>query len=305
MKLIATAESLQQGKDLLDAGADLVMVGEERYGLRLGGYLTWDEMAELSAYAHDQGKKMIIAAQAILHNDKIKQARDFLTKVKQSQADLLMVGDTGLIQILKEDAYRMPYIYDASVLTTSAGQVNFWAQFGAVGALVAREVPLVELEMMADQAEIPLMVQVYGASCIHQSGRMLLDNYFSYIDQDMDSHQQDELYLSAPGQEDQHYSILQDDHGSHVFANYDLNLMAYLPQLHALKVHHWFLDGVFCPDQKLVEILSLFVQARAAIENGQWTAELADDLTADLKTIHPAHRDLSTGFFLYDKNTVK
>ncbi|MCW1040868.1 U32 family peptidase, partial [Streptococcus anginosus] len=78
--------------------------------------------AEMIRITHQAGKEVIVAANAILHNDKIDRARDYLTAVKGMGADLLMVGDTGLIQILKEEAYRMPYIYDASVLVTSPGQ---------------------------------------------------------------------------------------------------------------------------------------------------------------------------------------
>ncbi len=305
IELIATAESLKQGKDLLDAGADAVLAGEEDYGLRLAGYLTDEELSQLADYAHQQGKKLIVAAQAILHNDKINRARDYLSRMKETGADLLMVGDTGLIQILKEEAYQMPYIYDASVLTTSAGQVNFWAKYGAVGAMVAREVPLVELEEMAQLAEIPLVMQVYGASCIHQSGRMLLDNYFSYVGKDREDVPSDELFLSSPGEDDTHYSILQDDHGSHVFANNDLNLMEYLPDLLNLHIHQWYLDGVFCHGQKLVDMVNIFDRARQALENDQWTSELAAELSQEVADHHPENRELSTGFFLFDKDTVR
>ena len=114
IELIATTESLEQGKLLLEAGADQLIVGEEVFGLRVPGYLSDDEIGELVAIAHQMGKQVIVAANAILHNDKIEQARPFLKRMKALKVDKLMVGDTGLIQIMKDPDYYIPYIYDAS-----------------------------------------------------------------------------------------------------------------------------------------------------------------------------------------------
>lgn len=305
IKLIATAESLSQGQALLEAGVDYLVIGESSYGLRLPGYFDREEMAEMIRITHQAGKEVIVAANAILHNDKIDRARDYLSQVKAMDADLLMVGDTGLIQILKEEAYRMPYIYDASVLVTSPGQVNFWAQYGAVGALVAREVPYVELTEMARDAKIPLMVQTYGASCIHQSGRMLLDNYFNFVGKDKTEVAEHELFLSEPKKDETHYSIYEDDHGTHIFANNDLDLMMYLNDLQKAGIQRWYADGIYCPGQAFVEINRLFAQARDAIEAGQWNDAYALQLDQKVRELHPDNRELSTGFFLFDKDTVQ
>lgn len=303
--LIATAESLNQGKQLVDVGVDKVVIGEEKYGLRLAGYFTFNEMEEMVNYAHDKGAEVIVAANAILHNEKINSARDFLKQVKMTGADLLMVGDTGLIQILKEEEYRMPFIHDNSVLNTSAGQVNFWAKYGSVASLMAREVPYVELIDVAKQAEAGLIVQTYGASCIHQSGRMLLDNYFSYIGKDLDEVDEHELFLSQPGMEDTHFSIYQDDHGTHIFANHDIGLMRHLHELEEIGIDYWYNDGIYCPGDNFVEINRLFVQAREAVVAEDWDDQQAEVLQAEVEALHPVNRDLSTGFFLYDRDTVR
>ena len=305
IELIATTESLEQGKLLLEAGADQLIVGEEVFGLRVPGYLSDDEIGELVAIAHQMGKQVIVAANAILHNDKIEQARPFLKRMKALKVDKLMVGDTGLIQIMKDPDYYIPYIYDASVLVTSHGQINFWKKYGAVAALIAREVPYVELDLLVPKAELPVVTQVYGAQCIHQSRRELLNNYFNYIEKDALNFEDRHLFLSEPGKDDTHYAIYQDSHGTHVFANKDLNLMVQLPMLADIHADNWYLDGLYTPGQAFVEVVTVFHQARTLIENNEATPELLAQLNEQIITHHPENRETDTGFFLYSADKVR
>ncbi|WP_313793097.1 peptidase U32 family protein [Fundicoccus culcitae] len=247
----------------------------------------------------------MVAANAILHNDKIAQARPFLKRMKALGADQLLVGDTGLIQIMKDPEYALPYIYDASVLVTSSSQINFWAKYGAVAAVVAREVPFVELEVLAQEITIPAWVQVYGAQCIHQSGRPLLENYAKYVGKVPTDLSERHLYLSEPDKPDTHYSIFSDSHGTHVFANNDVNLMEQLEDLHGIGLDKWYLDGLFAEGDDFVEIVGAFDKARRLIEAGEWGTEVAADLAAAVEAAHPAQRGLDTGFFLYPADKVK
>ena len=305
MKIITTASDPSQAQALLDAGVDALIIGEERYGLRLGGYFTLDEMKATIAAAKQAGKQVFIAMNAILHNDKIATARPFLKKIKALQPTGLVVGDTGLIQILKEEEYQLPYLYDASVLVTSPGQVNFWAQYGAIGAIVAREVPLEELTDMAQVAKIPLAVQVYGASCIHQSARPLLTKYFKEVGKDPAELAEHELFLSEPKAKETHYSIFEDEHGTHIFANNDLNLIMYVQKLADLGIGYWYLDGLYTPGQPFVAIAQRFVQARDEILGDSWQDAKALKLDEEIHQLHPKNRELSTGFFLYDRDDVQ
>lgn len=305
MKLIATAESVEQAKKLIDLGIDQVVIGEERFGLRLPGYFTFDQMKDVTDYAHQAGKEVIIAMHAILHNEQIKQARPFLETLKTIGPDRLMVGDTGLIQILKDPSVSFPFLYNASVLVTSAGQVNFWSRFGADSALVASEVPFVELEQMVDIAQIPLVYQVYGPTCIHQSRRKLLENYFNYIQKDANELTDRQLFLSEPNKEETHYAIYTDQHGTHIFANNDLNLIEYLPQLAAIGQKTWYLDGLFTPSQEFLQIANQFIRVKELIERDQVTKQGLRLHSEAVNYYHTDNRELDTGFFLYEADHVQ
>ena len=104
-------------------------------------------------------------------------------------------------------------------------------QKGAIGAVLAREVPFGEMTVLAPQLTIPAEVLVYGATCIHQSKRPLLQNYYNYTQQEDEKSRERGLFLSEPKKEDTHYSIYEDSHGTHIFANNDINLMNELQSL--------------------------------------------------------------------------
>ncbi|MBG9980615.1 U32 family peptidase [Facklamia sp. DSM 111018] len=305
IKLIATAESIEQAKCLIDIGIDEIIIGEEIFGLRLPGYFTIEEMEEINDYALKNDKHVIVAMNAILHNDKIAQAKPFLKMIKNIGIQEIIVGDTGLIQILKDPNYALPYLYDAAVLVTSAGQVNFWAKYGAKRALIANEVPFVELKDISPLAQLPLVYQVYGASCIHQSKRQLLKNYFNYIGKESQEVTDRQLFLSEPNKEDTHYSIYTDSHGTHIFANKDLNLLAYLEDLNRIDVQNWYIDGLFNQGRNFIEIADSFVKARNHILEGTFNPQIIQDLNQTIRVSHPQNRELDTGFFLYEADQVK
>ena len=77
VEIIATAESISQAKALLDAGIDTLYIGEEDFGLRLPSSFSREEQKEVIEYAHQQGKKVNIALNAIMHPEKMKQLPEY------------------------------------------------------------------------------------------------------------------------------------------------------------------------------------------------------------------------------------
>ena len=305
IELIATVESIQQAKDLLEAGVDTIYFGEDQFGLRLPMSFTREEQKELTELAHRYGKKASVAVNAIFHNEGIALVPEYLTFLKEIGADNIAVGDPGVVQIMKNPEYSIPYRYDAAVLVTSSRQVNFWGKRGAVGAVLAREIPREEMKILAAGVEIPIEVLVYGATCIHHSKRPLLNNYFNYIEKKESVEKRRGLFVSEPADDDSHYSIYEDMNGTHIFANNDVLLAPYLLELTEMGIPQWKLDGVLAPGENFVEVAKLFVNARNEIEAGTWTTEKSASLELQVRALHPEVRGLEAGFYLLNPEDVK
>lgn len=305
IELIATAESVEQGKALLDAGVDTLYVGEDEFGLRLPASLSLDEIKTLTDYAHKNGKQVYVAVNALMHNDRIEKVVPYLESLHSIGIDAMTVGDPGVIHLLKKNNITLPYIYDAQTMVTSANQVNFWAKRGAIGAVLARELTYEELEMISEQVTVPVEILVYGATCIHQSKRPLVQNYFGYIEEQAPSMEERQLFLSEAKKEDTHYSIYEDINGTHIFATDDVNLMPQLEKLTTANLTQWKLDGIFTRGERFIDVARLFVEAKQAFETGNWSDELSFRLNEQLQSLHPEERGLSEGFFLKDPNDIQ
>jgi len=304
--ITATADSVLQARQLLEAGIDSIYIGEEVFSLRLPHNFSRSEIKEITDYAHLANKEVSIAVNAIMHPDKMKLIPEYLTFLESIYADKLVVGDPGVIHVLtRDEQFHLPYIYDGATLVTSSRQINFWAHHGAIGAVLAREVPFEEMKIMSENLEVPAEILVYGATAIHHSKRPLLQNYFNFIVTDDKKTRERDLFLSEPKKEDTHYSIYEDAHGTHIFADNDINLMMKLDQLHEYKFNHWKLDGIYCPSDNFVEIAKLFVQAKEEILAGTWDISKASLFDEKLRKLHPEKRGLDTGFFDYDPEKVK
>lgn len=306
IEIITTIESMKQAEELLEAGVDTLYFGEERFGLRLPASFTREEQRELVALAHRYGKKVNIAVNGIIHPEKMKKVPEYLQFLKEINVDMITVGDTGIIYTMRKNPeLSIPYVFDAETLVTSARQINFWAKKGAISAVLAREVPFDEMKEMENKLQIPVETLVYGATCIHQSKRPLLQNYYNYTQQDEKKDRERGLFLAEPKKEGTHYSIYEDSHGTHIFANNDINLSNELPQLYAHHFRTWKLDGVFTPGEAFVEITKLFVEAKKALLADTWTETLAQEMTNKINGLHPTNRGLDTGFFYIDPESIK
>lgn len=306
IELITTVASVDQAKAMLAAGVDTIYFGEETFGLRLPYSFSRTEQQELVNLAHAAGKKAAIAVNGIMHPEKMKIVPEYLAFVKEIGTDQIVVGDPGIVYVMSQDEkLATPFIYDGETLVTSARQINFWGKKGAVGAVLAREVPFAEMKELAPQLTIPTEVLVYGATCIHQSKRPLLQNYYNYTKQDESTSKERNLFLSEPKKPETHYSIYEDSHGTHIFADNDVDLMNELAQLAQTGFRTWKLEGLFTDEENFVAIAQLFVTAKAAILAGTWDETQAKALDEKLRALHPDKRGLDTGFYYLDPNKIR
>ena len=225
IELIATAESVEQAVELLATGVDTLYIGEETFGLRLPVSFTRDEQREIVKRAHEMGKQVLVAVNGIMHPEKMKLVPEYLTFLKEINVDKITLGDPGIVFIMQRDGLEIPYVYDGETLVTSSRQINFWSKRGAIGAVLAREVPFEEMVAMEENLAVPAEILVYGATCIHQSKRPLIQNYYNYTKNDKGVTKDEGLFISEPKKPETHYSIYEDSHGTHIFANNDVNLM--------------------------------------------------------------------------------
>ena len=126
--ITATAESIEQVEQLLEAGVDRIYVGEKDFGLRLPTTFSHDQLREIAKLVHEAGKELIVSVNALMHQDMMDRIKPFLDFLEEIKTDYITVGDAGVFYVVNRDGYSFKTIYDASTMVTSSRQINFWGQ---------------------------------------------------------------------------------------------------------------------------------------------------------------------------------
>lgn len=305
IKIITTVESIEQAKKLLEAGVDELYFGQDEFGLRLPSSFDREDQEKLTKLAHEYGKTVSVAVNAILHNEDIEKLPEYLKFLKSIEVDSITVGDPGAIHIMRKNDLLIPFRYDAQVMTTNSRQINFWKDRGAIEAVVARELPKEEIMKISKNSKLPIEILVYGATCIQQSRRPLLQNYFNYIKRYDKYGKERGFFISDPNDDSTHYSIYQDINGTHTFANNDINMSLHLSELVEMDISTWKFDGIFTAGDNFVEIVKLFINAKNEILDNNWNEDKANELNEAVKKFHPKNRGMDTGFYNVDSSAIR
>lgn len=288
---------------LFDLGMDALIVGDQQFGLRLPSNFDVSEIKDLLDLARSKGKKVIVAANAILHNDQLPAYHEYLRQLVAAQVDYIMVGDAGAVNMLQADFPQQKFIYFGEVLDTNSGMMNFWGDEGAAMVRLARELPYLELKELMPHLKVTPILQLLGPVAIQQSGRNLIYNYLDYVGKTT-AYAPNQIYqVALPQKPEEKYTMYEDHHGTHMFAPKDLNLIAKMPELYDIGLRHFTFDGKFYQGANWNDLLTVFEQGRRALLNSDRSSW--SQITAALAAKLPAERRYSTGFYDYQIGDIK
>lgn len=305
-ELLVTPQSVEHVEALLAAGADAFVLGEQQFGLRLAGEFNVAQVEEATAIIHEAGKKVYVAVNAIFHNDRLEALEAYLKEMQRIGVDALLFGDPAVVMAVRELEITIPLHWSPETIATNWFQVNYWGERGSKRAVVARELSLDEVLEIKENTEHEIEVQVHGMTCMFQSKRSLLGNYFLYRDEVMEIENRKEnkhMFLHDKERKNK-YPIYEDLNGTHIFSPNDMCVIDELTDLFEAGIDSLKIDGVLHSFDYVVKVTSLYRQAiDAFFDKGEEAyEEIKDNLLEQIEEIQPALRPLDTGFIF--KETV-
>ena len=305
-ELLVTPQSVEHVKALLEAGADAFVIGEQKFGLRLAGDFTVAQVEEATALIHAAGKKIYVAVNAIFHNDRLDALDVYLQEMARIGVDALLFGDPAVVVAVRELGITIPLHWSAETIATNWFQVNYWGERGSKRAVLARELSLDEVIEIKENTDHEIEVQVHGMTCMFQSKRSLLGNYFLYRDEAMEiENRKDNKNMFLHDKERKNkYPIYEDMNGTHIFSPNDMCVIEELTDLFEAGIDSLKIDGVLHTFDYVVTVTNLYRQAiDAFFDQGEDAYEdIKDGLVEQVEAIQPALRPLDTGFIF--KETV-
>jgi putative protease len=304
-ELLVTPTSVSHIHDLANAGADAVMIGEQRYGLRLAGEFSRADVAEAVKAAHQYGMKVYVAMNAIFHNDKVDELGDYVRFLAEVGADAIVFGDPAVLMTVREVAPQMKLHWNTETTATNWYTCNYWGRKGAKRAVLARELNMEAILDIKKHAEVEIEVQVHGMTCMYQSKRSLIGNYFEYQGKVMEIERKkyEKGMFLYDKERDNKYPIFEDENGTHIMSPNDICIIDELSEMVDAGIDSFKIDGVLHEQSYITEVTKLYRRAiDLCAENRAQYEKEKDELLAQIEAIQPKHRPLDTGFFF--KETV-
>ncbi|MFP3664961.1 peptidase U32 family protein [Priestia sp. SIMBA_032] len=304
-ELLVTPTAVSEIESLLKAGATAIMVGEQRYGLRLAGEFKREDIVEAVNIAHQHDAKVYVAMNGLFHNDKIAELNEYILFLKEASVDAIVFGDPAVLMAVRETAPEMKMHWSTETTGTNWYACNYWGRKGAKRAVLARELSMDSIIDIKEKAEVEIEVQVHGMTCMFQSKRSLLGNYFEYQGKVMEIENrkvEKDMFL-LDNERNNKYPIFEDENGTHIMSPNDMCIIDELSEMIDAEVDVFKIDGVLKSPQYILEVTKKYRQAiDLCVDDREEYENVKDDLLEEIESLQPINRPLDTGFFF--KETV-
>ncbi|PTU81953.1 collagenase-like protease [Staphylococcus pasteuri] len=304
-ELLVTPKSITHMETLIEIGADAFVIGEQKFGLRLPGEFNREDMEKAVTLAHENDKKVYATVNGLFHNYHLAAVEDYIQFLHQIGVDRIIFGDPAVVMYVKQQNNPIPLHWDAETLVTNYFQCNYWGQKGATRAVLARELSLEEIINIKEYADVEIEVQVHGMTCMFQSKRMLLGNYYTFQDRQMKiqrNENQNDLLLYDEERENK-YPVFEDYNGTHIMSPNDMCLIEELEPFFEAGIDSFKIDGILQTEEYINVVTQ---QYREAIDLYNEDPETYEDekfmLVDPIEDIQPEHRPFDEGFLF--KHTV-
>lgn len=173
----------------------------------------------------------------IIHESELEDLEKFLLKYKNSKG--FYYSDMAVYTIAKKHGFIEKLIYNPGTLVTSVPDAEFYLGLGIMRVCLSREITLIdilEFSHLKDKVEII----IHGKLNMFYSKRKLLTNYFTFLDKEVvkEGVLEEEI-------RDEHYPIIEDEHGTNIFHEKSVNSFKELDQLKqfTMRIDGYLLDN--------------------------------------------------------------
>ncbi len=302
-ELLAPAGDLKKLKFALHYGADAVYCGLPDFSLRAATGFDLASLKEGIDYAHSISKKVYLTLNIFAHNKHIAELPKQLKKIKELDADAIILSDSGILMLVKKALPKMPIHLSTQANTLNSAAVKFWQKQGVERIILGRETSLQDIrEIHADVPTMELEVFVHGAMCMSYSGRCYLSAWLNERSANEGKCTQPcrwdyKVYIEEPQRPGQMIPVEADDQGTYVMNSKDLCLVEYLKELADAGICSFKIEGRTKSFYYVSAVTSIYRQAIGLLSSSikvykQKVKPLMDEL---LKT---DNRDYTTGFLL-------
>jgi putative protease len=178
-ELLAPAGSLEKLKVAVLYGADAVYLGGQKFGLRTAAEnLTYQELEEAVAFAHERSSKVFVVLNSFLHDQDLDELPEFIKFLNEIQVDAVIISDLGVVRTFRKLS-SIPIHLSTQASCLNVESAKFWKKMGVQRIVLGREVGLKEASEIKRETGLEIELFIHGSMCMAYSGNCVISNYTS------------------------------------------------------------------------------------------------------------------------------
>ncbi|MEK3795129.1 peptidase U32 family protein [Paenibacillus sp. FSL R7-0204] len=299
-ELLATAASLEEAAALLDAGASALLVGDDRFGMRLAGHFTLEDTAAVVQLAHARGGKVYVSINGLIPNTMLEELPAYVKAIGGLGVDGVEFGDPAVLAAVKAEAPGMKLHWNAEMTSTNYATANYWGRKGATRVVLARELNMDEMTEMVPNLEVEAQVQVHGMTNIYHSKRKLVASYMSHQGRPSDGGslgKERGLFLIEAERPNEKFPIYEDENGTHIMSSDDICILEDLHFLLKAGVQSLKIEGLLKPVAYNVAVVKAYRHAMDVYAADPAEYAFEESWLEEVRALQDPERELSFGFF--------
>ncbi|WP_372813032.1 peptidase U32 family protein [Paenibacillus sp.] len=302
-ELLIPAGTVREAQRYIEAGANAVVVGEHRFGLRLPGEISIAGLEELVPWAHARNACVYVAVNNLMDNGLLAPLETYLKELDRVQVDGLVFGDPAVLIAVRRAAPGMKLHWNAEMTSTNYATARYWAGKGAVRMVLARELNLEEtLEIKRQLPELEVQVQVHGITNIYHSKRSLLTNYKEHQGrpeelEQLDLGMDEGLFLVEQERQNERYPVYEDVNGTHIMSSDDVCMLDSLHELLEGGIDCLKVESLLKTPAYNETVLRSYRQAIDAYTADPGGYRFQEEWLEAIRKLQDLRRELSYGFF--------
>lgn len=177
LELLSPARNLETAISAIDAGADAIYMGFERFGARVSAGNTAEDIRQAVEYAHLFGVKVYVTMNTILYDEELEDAKRTLHSLAEVGVDALIVQDAAMLEL---NDIKLPLHASTQADCSSKEKIRILREIGFRRAVLARELSMEEIaDIHRTFPDMELEVFVHGALCCSFSGQCYMSEYLT------------------------------------------------------------------------------------------------------------------------------
>ena len=181
MELVCPAGSLPALKAAVDNGADCVYLGfRDATNARNFAGLNFDDaaIAEGVRYAHDRGRKVLVALNTYPQATSWGLWRSAIDRASDLGVHAMIMADPGLMQYAAQKHPNLRLHLSVQGSATNYEAINFYHEhFGVSRAVLPRVLSIAQVEHVLKNTPVEIEVFAFGSLCVMVEGRCSLSSY--------------------------------------------------------------------------------------------------------------------------------